>query len=49
MILEDQNTGIEIISEESDLYQEGVRKYHVTLPSWWRKGTITISFDEAEL
>ena len=49
MILEDPDTGIEIISEESDLYQEGVRKYHVTLPSWWRKGAIAISFDEAEL
>lgn len=39
MILEDPDTGIEIISEE----------YRMTLPSWWRKGAITISFDEAEL
>ena len=49
MILKDPDTGIEIISEESYLYQEGVRKYHVMLPSWWRKDAITISFDEAEL
>lgn len=49
MILEDPDTGIEIISEESYLYQEGIRKYHVTLPSWWRIGAIKISFDEAEL
>ena len=49
MILEDPDTGIEVVSEDSDLYQEGVRKYHVTLPSWWRKGAITIIFDEAEL
>ena len=42
-------TTIQIIDEESDLYKEGSRKYHVTLPPWWRRGIIAISFDESEL
>ena len=38
MILEDPDTVVEVI-----------RRYHITLPSWWRKGSIAISFDESEL
>ena len=49
MILEDPDTTVEIISGDSDLYKEGIRRYHITLPSWWRKGSIAISFDESEL
>ena len=49
MILEDPDTEVEMISGDSDLYKEGIRRYRVTLPSWWRKGTIAISFDESEL
>jgi aryl carrier-like protein len=49
MILEDPDTKVQIISDDSDLYQEGVRRYHVTLPEWWRKGGISISFEESEL
>jgi hypothetical protein len=49
MILEDPDTKVQIISDDSDLYQEGVRRYHVTLPEWWRKGVISISFEESEL
>ena len=49
MILEDPDTTIQIINEDSDLYKEGVRRYHVTLPAWWRKGVIAISFDESDL
>ena len=49
MILEDPDTEVEMISGDSDLYKEGIRRYHITLPSWWRKGTIAISFDESEL
>ena len=49
MILEDPDTTIQIINEDSDLYKGGVRRYHVTLPAWWRKGVIAISFDESDL
>ena len=49
MILEDPDTTIHIIKEDSDLYLEGKRRYHVTLPSWWRRGVISISFEESEL
>jgi hypothetical protein len=49
MILEDPDTTIQIINEDSDLYKEGVRRYHVTLPAWWRKGVIAISFDKSDL
>ena len=49
MILEDPDTTIHIIKEDSDLYNEGIRRYHVTLPSWWRRGVIAISFEESEL
>ena len=49
MILEDPDTVVEVISGDSDLYKEGIRRYHITLPSWWRKGSIAISFDESEL
>lgn len=49
MILEDPDTEVDMISGDSDLYKEGIRRYHITLPSWWRKGTIAISFDESEL
>lgn len=48
MILEDPDTKVEVISSDSDLYKEGIRRYHITLPSWWRKGSIAISFDESE-
>ena len=49
MILEDHDTKVQIISDDSDLYQEGVRRYHVTRPEWWRKGVISVSFEESEL
>ena len=49
MILEDPDTKVEVISGDSDLYKEGIRRYYITLPSWWRKGSIAISFDESEL
>ena len=49
MILEDPDTEVDMISGDSDLYKEGIRRYHITLPSWWRKGSIAISFDESEL
>ena len=49
MILEDEDTTAELIVEGSELHEAGVRRYHVTLPPWWRKGVIALLFDEAEL
>ena len=49
MILEDPDTKVEVVSGDSDLYKEGIRRYHVTLPAWWRRGAIAISFEESEL
>lgn len=49
MILEDPDTTLEIVRDNQDLYQEGIRRYHMILPSWWRKGVIAISFEESEL
>ena len=49
MILEDPDTTIQIVGEDSDYYKAGVRRYHITLPEWWRKGVIAVSFEESEL
>ena len=49
MILEDPDTKVEIIGEKSELYKPGIRRYHVSLPSWWVKGTIALSFYENDL
>ena len=50
MILEDPDTSICIVGkDESDLYETGKRRYNITLPSWWRKGSIAVIFDELEL
>ena len=49
MILEDPDTTIQIVNESSEYYTVGIRRYHITLPEWWRKGMIAISFEESEL
>jgi hypothetical protein len=49
MIIEDPDTVVEMISDSSDLFKDGIRRYHITLPSWWRRGVIAISFEESEL
>ena len=49
MILEDPDTTIQIVGEDSDYYKARVRRYHITLPQWWRKGVIAVSFEESEL
>ena len=49
IIPEDEDTTVELIAEGSELHEAGVRRYHVTLPPWWRKGSVAISFDESEL
>ena len=42
MILEDEDTTAELIAEGPELQEAGVRRYHVTLPPWWRKGVIAL-------
>lgn len=50
MILEDQDTEVSIIEQDNiQYYTEGVRRYNVILPVWWRPGALAISFDECTL
>lgn len=50
MILEDPDTTVHIVLEDDiRCYECGVRRYHITLPAWWRPGTIALCFDEIEL
>lgn len=46
MILEDEDTTVELIAKDSELYTVGARRYHITLPPWWRRGVIALCFDE---
>ena len=48
MILEDEDTTVELIADDSELYEKGVRRYHMTLPPWWRRGVIALCFDEGQ-
>ena len=48
MILEDEDTIAELIAEGSELHEAGFRRYHVTLPPWWRRGVIALCFDEEQ-
>ena len=48
MILEDEDTTGELIAEDSELHEDGVSRYHVTLPPWWRKGVIALCFEEEQ-
>lgn len=48
MILEDEDTTAELIAEGSELHEAGVRRYHVTLPPWWRRGVIALCFEEEQ-
>jgi hypothetical protein len=50
MILEDQDTEVSIIDKDSpQFYTEGIRRYNVILPIWWRPGALAISFDVRDL
>lgn len=41
MILEDPDTKLCIVGEDDiRCYDIGKRRYNITLPSWWRKGSI---------
>ena len=49
MILEDPDTDVHIVQEDDiRCYEHGVRRYHITLPVWWRPGKLAVSFDEKE-
>jgi hypothetical protein len=48
MILEDEDTTVELIAKDSELYTVGVRRYHITLPPWWRRGVIALCFEEEQ-
>ena len=49
MILEDPDTEVVVLGKEDQLYEDGKRRYHISLPPWWRKGSIAIFYDESEL
>jgi hypothetical protein len=50
MILEDPDILVCIVGKEtSEYYVDGIIRYNITLPSWWRKGSIAVIFEEAEL
>lgn len=50
MILEDPDTDVHIVQEDDiRCYENGIRRYHITLPVWWRPGVIALCFDEGEV
>ena len=49
MILEDPDTEVCIVDNDSQFHEDGKRKYHIILPAWWRKGSIALIFEESEL
>lgn len=49
MILEDPDTQVAVVGNDNDLYEGGKRRYNITLPPWWRKGSIALIFEESEL
>ena len=49
MILEDPDTEVVVLGKEDQHYEAGKIRYIITLPLWWRKGSIVINFEESEL
>ena len=49
MILEDPDTEVVVLGKEDQHYEDGKKRYYITLPPWWRKGSIAIIFEESEL
>lgn len=49
MILEDPDTQVAVVGNDNELYVDGKRRYNITLPPWWRKGSIALIFEESEL
>ena len=49
MILEDPDTKVHIVEKEDQFYSSDTRRYNITLPSWWREGSIAVIFLNSEL
>lgn len=49
MILEDPDTRVILVEDDSALCKPGIRRYHIILPSWWIPGIIALEFDEKQL
>ena len=49
MILEDPDTEVVVLGKGDQLYEAGKRRYNITLPPWWRNGSIALIFEESEL
>lgn len=49
MILEDPDTEVRVFANDDELYEKRKRRYNITLPPWWRKGSIALIFEESEL
>ena len=49
MILEDPDTKVYIVEKEDQFYSSDTRRYNITLPSWWRDGSIAVIFLKSEL
>ena len=49
MILEDSDTHVSVVGNDNELYEEVKRRYNITLPPWWRKGSIALIFEVSEL
>ena len=49
MILEDPDTKVHIVEKEDKFYSSDTRRYNITLPSWWREGSIAVIFLNSEL
>ena len=50
MILEDPDTEVCVVKgDDARCYENGIRRYHVILPVWWRPGVLAICFSESEL
>ena len=47
MILEDSDTKVSMHRDgDSKCNDTRKRRYHVTLPAWWREGCVDVIFDE---
>ena len=49
MILEDSDTEVYLVENGDQFYSSDTRRYNITLPSWWREGSIAVIFLKSEL
>ena len=49
MILEDPDTKVSMFKDDDSEYKAtGKIRYHITLPSWWKEGSISLIFDDID-